>query len=166
MYVPHHCLGTNPEMCKTGPIYGKSRLTCHRGIISNEFALRKTCRITIRRLPSFTNIIHELHTNIFVILSQGETINVLCPGVPSHTNTLKNCVSLIHIRSDYSIAGDNLITNGIVTHTVYIALRFSPVAVVPLNLSEMISSRLLKHHIRSPSGALYPPSKMCKFPVT
>ena len=116
----------------------------------------KTCRITIRRLPSFTNIIHELHTNTFVILSQGETINVFCPGVPSKTDQLHNGVSLINLRLGCRIAGDNWILNGIMTHTVNIALRFSPVEVVPLNLSEMISSRLLTHHLRSPKWSTLP----------
>ena len=148
MFVPYDCLGTNPEICKTGPIYGKSGLTCPRGILTNRYA-RKSCRITIRRLPSFANIIHELHTNTFVILSQGETINVFCPGVSSRKNDLQNGVSLIHLRPGCRIAGDNWIINGIMTHTVDIALRFSPLAVVPLNLSEMISSRLLAHHLRS-----------------
>ena len=156
MFVPYDCLGTNPEICKTGPIYGKSGLTCPRGILTNEYALRKSCRITIRRLPSFTNIIHELHTNTFVILSQGETINVFCPGVPSRKNDLQNGVSLIHLRPGCRIAGDKWIINGIMTHTVDIALRFTPVAVVPLNLSEMISSRLLAHHLRSPKWSTLP----------
>ena len=156
MYVPYECLGTNPEICKTGPIYGKSGLTCPRGILTNKYALRKTCRITIRRLPSFTNIIHELHTNTFVILSQGETINVFCPGVPSKTDQLQNGVSLIHLRPGCRIAGDNWILIGIMTHTINIALRFSPVEVVPLNLSEMISSRLLTHHLRSPKWSALP----------
>ena len=156
MYVPYECLGTNPEICKTGPIYGKSGLTCPRGILTNKYALRKTCRITIRRLPSFTNIIHELHTNTFVILSQGETINIFCPGVPSKTDQLHSGVSLIHLRPGCRIAGDKWILNGIMTHTINIALRFSPVEVVPLNLSEMISSRLLTHHLRSPKWSALP----------
>ena len=42
------------------------------------------------------------------------------------------------------------------THTVNIALRFTLVAIVPLNLSEMISSRLLTHHLRSPKWRALP----------
>ena len=70
MYVHKDSLGTNPQICKTDPIYGKSGLTCPGGILRKKYALRKTCRITIRCLRSFTNIIHESHTNTFVILSQ------------------------------------------------------------------------------------------------
>ena len=77
-------------------------------------------------------------------------------SVPSRKNDLQNGVSLIHLRPGCRIAGDNWIINGIMMHTVDIALRFPPVAVVPLNLSEMISSRLLTHHLRSPKWSTLP----------
>ena len=79
-----------------------------------------------------------------------------------YTNKLNNGVSLIHIRPGCRIAGDNWIISGIVTHTVDIALRFSPVAVVLLNLSDMISSRLLTHHLRSPKWSALPIIKNVK----
>ena len=41
MYVHKDYLGTNPQICKTGPIYGKSGLTCPGGILRKKYALRK-----------------------------------------------------------------------------------------------------------------------------
>ena len=41
MYVHKDSLGTNPQTCKTDPIYGKSGLTCPGGILRKKYALRK-----------------------------------------------------------------------------------------------------------------------------
>ena len=39
MYVHKDYLGTNPQTCKTSPIYGKSGLTCPGGILRKKYAL-------------------------------------------------------------------------------------------------------------------------------
>ena len=60
MYVNKDSLGTNPQICKTGPIYGKSGLTCPGGILRKKYALRKNVLDHDKVLTEF----HEYHSRI------------------------------------------------------------------------------------------------------
>ena len=92
MYAPYDWLGTNPQICKTGPICGKPGLTCPRGILC-EYALQKNVSDHDKVLTEF----HEYHSRITHkhIRHFVTTFIVVCPGVPSRKNNVQNGVSLI-----------------------------------------------------------------------
>ena len=100
MFIPHDCLGRDPSICKTGPVFTKEVLTCPRGILTNNQAFRNTCQVTINRSPGGKNIIQQLATNTFVMLSQGESFNVFCPGVPNTCQVTINGLYVIRVPSE------------------------------------------------------------------
>ena len=156
MFIPHDCLGRDPSICKTGPVFTKDGLTCPRGILTNNQALRNTCQVTINRSPGGTNIIRQLATNTFVMLSQGESFNVFCPGVPSEAGLLSYGLYVIHVLAGCRISGKVWTLHGIFKHSAKIELVLPEINVAPLNWSELVSHPLIHHKLQSPKWKFLP----------
>ena len=49
IFVPHNCAGKEPAICRSGPIYGRGRLLCTRGILNGDVNQRASCLFTPAR---------------------------------------------------------------------------------------------------------------------
>ena len=49
---PHDCAGNEPAICRSGPIYGRGRLLCTRGILNGAVIQRASCLFTAARETS------------------------------------------------------------------------------------------------------------------
>ena len=49
IFEPHDCAGNEPAICRSGPIYGRGRLLCARGILNGDVKQRASCLFTAAR---------------------------------------------------------------------------------------------------------------------
>ena len=85
IFIPNRCVGKEPQICHTGPVYGKTHLSCVRGVLTNNVALRDTCKLTIHRNKTIPESVLEIHNNVYLIFSGGGIGDVFCEGEPSRT---------------------------------------------------------------------------------
>ena len=46
IFEPNDCGGNKPAICRSGPIYGRGRLLCTRGIVNGDVTQRASCLFT------------------------------------------------------------------------------------------------------------------------
>ena len=82
IFEPHTCIGNQPGICRTGPIYGAGRLLCARSILNGDSNHYQSCAVTVARVDAPIGTVKEVTPTIFVLLSFGETYSVHCPKKP------------------------------------------------------------------------------------
>ena len=68
MFYPKTCVGHNPRVCATGPVYNTKAETCIRGIVTGHRTDRHVCNMIIRKTIDKQSQIHEISTNEFIII--------------------------------------------------------------------------------------------------
>ena len=59
IFTPRGCIGSNPAICRTGPIYNRNSMQCPRGILTGEKSLRAFCAVTIARAITPSTTVQE-----------------------------------------------------------------------------------------------------------
>ena len=71
IFEPTSCMGARPTICRTGPVYDRSRMQCARGIVTGEEKLRRQCLITIMRAQTEASSVQELSPGQVLISTTG-----------------------------------------------------------------------------------------------
>jgi len=97
LFIPNKCLGHDPTVCRTGPEYGPSLMSCPRGLITNRPELVRKCKVAIKDY-SGESMVTMIDLNQYAIASRGESLTVRCSG---HAEQLVNVPRGAHnITSD------------------------------------------------------------------
>ena len=102
-FVPTHCIGHNPSVCRTGPIYADTHFSCERGIISQNHELREMCQSHV--IPQNDTIVTELSPGEFVIITPGESYAEQCSGERELTIILEPGVYHIIVHPYCTLTG-------------------------------------------------------------
>ena len=156
MFTPNKCVGKEPQICHTGPVYGRTHFSCIRGVLTNNAALRDTCKITIHRNETIPESVLEIHTNVFLIVSGGGTGDVFCEGKPSETVNLPIGTSIIRLSPHCRLTNNHWMITGIMSHNINITLSEPSVAVTAFNWSNLISRKTIYAHLASKKWRGFP----------
>ena len=71
IFKPTGCLGNNPAICRTGPIFEITMMKCSRGILTGDPQLRRQCYVTITKVRQRINTVQEITPGVAIILPTG-----------------------------------------------------------------------------------------------
>ena len=105
IFLPTHCIGHLPSVCRTGPEFGSQMLQCARGLITKRRQLLAQCKVNINHYNGNT-IISTIDTNKYILSSQGEVLSIRCPGLPETHKTIPKGVFNLTCNSSCIVAGN------------------------------------------------------------
>ena len=78
MLIQHGCIGYNPYICNSGPLWSSSHFPCEKALISGDENIKGHCPIMLqnRTFP----ILHEPVPNVYVLSTHGNKIYQNCKG--------------------------------------------------------------------------------------
>ena len=137
MFVPSNCLGVNPEVCYTGPLYQSGELSCARAIIAGRDP-REVCTITITsHVKDQAQIIDDALDQV-IVMTWGETFTEHCTSKAEVIHDILPGTYLVKVKdgctlknSEWSIPGIS-IRNVSIFHSSPALLRNS------LNLQDLV----------------------------
>ena len=100
LFQPVSCLGRMPTICRTGPVYDRSRFPCPRGILTGEEALRAKCKVTLVKRTETETEIEEALAGTFILRTQGVECSLHCSGRPEKRPRLAQGVHIIRLSTD------------------------------------------------------------------
>ena len=112
LFIPQCCLGRDPVVCQTGPIYDDEQLQCPRGLILGQSKLTRACTVRISTGVT-TSLITQIDVNSYVLSTWGENIILRCPGKNEQIIPLSLGVCNITCPPDCTISGKHWTANGV-----------------------------------------------------
>ena len=145
MFKPHSCIGANPSVCQTGPVYNTNRLLCARSIINGDKTNHQLCRVIVRDAAETMPIEEEVTPGIFVIYSPGEDYRINCPGQSEVMKHLNKGTHVFKVKNSCKINGQFWTISGLYHYNSTLR-QVSFFKVKPLNLLNITSSKTIKLH--------------------
>ena len=139
MFLPRNCVGRDPAICMSGPIYNNNGLRCPRGVLTNDDSHRKQCFVTVRGNATPSHDIQELQEGTFAILSPGEPFKCYCAGQASITGILQPGLSVLTVKPRCRISGQSWTLQRLYKATSTLAWKLPIITVHPFNLSTTVS---------------------------
>jgi hypothetical protein len=148
IFVPHSCIGMQPEVCRTGPQYNQHLGQCPRGILLEQRALRKHCQIQLA-FENSTTVIDEVNSGEFVMVTWGEICVLHCRGKLEKQYHLLPGVYLLSVPENCTIAGQGWTLPGIIRRTVQKSVKSHQVLLtVPLDMTQIVDEVDVIHHLQ------------------
>ena len=154
IFSPTGCMGENPAICRTGPIFDRTMMKCSRGILTGEAQLRRHCYVTISKVHERTNTVKEILPGAAIISTYGEAISLLCTGQTEKRVTLVGGLYLLTIPSNCRINGEGWTLSGLIHRSLQIAMELPVIKIQPFNLSTIVSHESVVQHLKSPHWTL------------
>ncbi len=160
IFIPHQCMGVNPMVCRTGPIFSQERLQCSRGIVIGDREQRHTCQIRLRQGESKTEI-DEINPGQYIVTTWGEVFSLRCATAPEHRSSLKYGTYLITVPEGCVATGKGWTLPGIVRRMTRITVQAIQVTgIPPFNLTahipvQVASEFLLQEPHWTPMGKIH-----------
>lgn len=148
LFEPTACQGHRPSICRTGPVYDRTRLRCPRGIIIGDDSLRKQCTVVVSKVKT-TATVQELTPGTLVIYTTGETYSLYCDGHAERRVSLKKGLYVIRLNSTCWIHGDGWTVTGLIRHSSDIYSGLPIIQIPPMNLPRTIRKKSVIRHFES-----------------
>ena len=142
LFVPHHCEGWKPTVCRSGPVYSEDRWLCERGLITSHRPDTEHCDIDIDTLNR--TMIFDVGPGRFIIQVLGEDYTLSCEGRSPVKNELAAGTYFIHLPPGCSLQGDTWLLFGEIRQMFSRNLNLKMVHVDPVNLPHLIPQEKLR----------------------
>ena len=155
IFEPTSCLGARPSICRTGPVYDRSKMQCARGIVTGETRLRSHCLITITR-ANVANIstVQELSPGELIISTDGENMSLVCAGRAEKRIRLSGGLYILKLPSRCRLNGQGWTLTGMARRTAQTTVSLPVIEIAPFNLSTAITAKSIESHLNSPHWAV------------
>ena len=150
IFEPTSCMGVRPTICRTGPVYDRSRMQCARGIVTGEEKLRRQCLITITRAQTEATSVQELSPGEVIISTNGENMSLVCKGQAERRINLRGGLFILTLPTACRINGHGWTMTGLARRSVQSTVSLPVVAIKPFRLSTTITQRSVERHLNSP----------------
>ena len=138
MFLPRNCVGRDPAICMSGPIYNNYGLRCPRGVLTNDDSHRKQCFVTVRGNVTPSHDIQELEEGTFAILSPGEPFQCYCAGQASIKGNLQPGLSVLTVKPRCRISGHSWTLERLYKATSTFAWKLPIINVHPFHFSKVV----------------------------
>ena len=154
IFKPTGCLGNNPAICRTGPIFDRTMMKCSRGILTGEPQLRRHCSVTITKVREMINTVQEISPGAAIISTYGETISLLCTGQAEKRVPLIGGLYFLTIPPNCRINGKGWTLAGLIHRSIRFVMKLPIIKIRPFNLSTTVSHESVAQHLKSPHWML------------
>jgi hypothetical protein len=146
MFYPRGCVGHNPLICRTGPVYRKGQMSCPRGIISGDKQQRLRCEVTIQ--TEIKETVEEIEPGRFVFSTKGEQFRLHCPGESEIGHYLVAGVYQITLTSGCRLVGPEWHIEGLLQRYTELSFWSPNVTVLPFGLNNILPSDFVKINLK------------------
>ena len=154
IFEPTSCMGARPTICRTGPVYDRSRMQCARGIVTGEEKLRRQCLITITRAQTEASSVQELSPGQVLISTTGESLSLVCKGLAERRINLRGGLFILTLPTARRINGRGWTMTGLARRSVQSTVSLPVIAIKPFRLATTITQRSVERHLNSPHWAI------------
>ena len=152
IFEPHSCLGKEPAICRTGPVFGAGRLTCPRGIINGDPKQRRGCVARLRKhSDATTRAVEEFVPGHFAITSTGEDYYVYCPTRREERRQLSSGVFVVRVQPGCRISGADWTIYGYERWNSSVTVTLEVVAIVPMDIGGVLPRHMTLPHMNKPN---------------
>jgi len=142
LFNPSHCIGHNPIVCHSGPIFDVTKKTCVRGILNGETKLHKECDVILGKTLK-TSIVREVALNVYVLATNGEDFNLRCKSKIDEPGTFEAGAYRIDLPKDCNLRGSGWILSEIEHYQQKLELHVQVIEVPNVNLTKLIPAEKL-----------------------
>ena len=147
-------MGARPTICRTGPVYDRSRMQYARGIVTGEEKLRRQCLITITRAQTEASSVQELSPGEVLISTTGESLSLVCKGLAERRINLRGGLFILTLPTACRINGRGWTMAGLARRSVQSTVSLAVIAIKPFRLATTITQRSVERHLNSPHWAI------------
>ena len=156
IFEPHDCAGNDSAICRSGPIYGKGRLLCTRGILNGDDTQRASCLFTAARETSPAGYAEEVAPALYVISTYGEGYSLHCRGKSEKRHTFEVGLYLLRVAADCRVQGRDWTLPGVAHLQAQLAVAPDILTHLPLNITTLIPQELLQTRLEHPDWQALP----------
>ena len=113
IFEPHDCAGNEPAICRLGPIYGRGRLLCTRGILNGDVIQHASCLFTAARETSPEGYAEEIAPAMYAISTYGEGYSIHCRGKPEIRQHMEIGIFILRVAADCRVQGQDWTLPGV-----------------------------------------------------
>ena len=140
IFHPVGCVGWQPMVCRTGPIYSANRWGCSRTLISGVKRQRHQCQVIIRKTEKRTEIT-EISYGEYILVTWGETVVTRCTGKGSTRQTIKAGTYVVVVPALCIIMGDGWTLTGLIERVGHVSVTALRVTLPDVfNITDVIPS--------------------------
>ena len=150
IFQPTACQGSKPAICRSGPIYDRSRLRCPRGVISGEDALRQKCRVTLTKTTEQTASVTELTPGTILVRTLGESYSMHCAGEAEKRGELPKGLHIIRLKPRCWTRGDGWTVAGLIHYNSEEHVTLPMIKIPPMTLTRAIRNKTINRHFERP----------------
>ena len=154
IFEPTSCMGARPTICRTGPVYDRSRMQCARGIVTGEEKLRRQCLITITRAQTEASSVQELSPGEVLISTTGESLSLVCKGLAERRINLRGGLFILTLPTACRINGRGWTMTGLARRSVQSTVSLAVIAIKPFRLATTITQISVERHLNSSHWAI------------
>jgi hypothetical protein len=157
VFMPHSCIGIQPEVCRTGPQYDRRLERCPCGILIGEASLRRSCRIRIEHQDATTTL-EEVQGGEYVLVTWGDACTLQCRNHLGIRVELAAGVYLLNVPQNCTVVGTGWTLTGILKRTVHTSVAARQVQdLVPFGLKQLIPEEHVAAHLPLTNLTRLPP---------
>ena len=130
--APNKCLGINPAICRTGPLFMGGKYHCEKGLLNGNQQLREECKIQI--IENNSSIISETIPGIYIVSNRGEDYSLSCKGEREKLGTIPRGVAKIKVAHQCQLTTREFTLKGILNAHVNITIPQTSVKIAPFSM--------------------------------
>ena len=156
IFEPHDCVGNEPAICRSGPIYGRGRLLCTRGILNGDVTQRGSCLFTAARETSPEGYAEEVAPAMYAISTYGEGYSIHCRGKLEIRQNMEIGIFILRVAADCQVQGRDWTLSGVPHLQAQLAITPAILTHLPLNISTLVPQELLQTRLEHPDWQALP----------
>ena len=137
---PKQCIGRNPVVCRFGIQYNENYFKCERSLLDGEHALRKECKIVIKKSESNSRL-YEIVPGEFILSTWGETVTKRCIKSVPIVVSLSAGVYAMNVSANCTYSGEDWIVHPIKEFSGRLSVLSLRVNIKPIKLTEIVKER-------------------------
>lgn len=142
-FLPHSCIGQEPQVCRTGARLKNRLAQCIIGIISEQSDYRAKCVIKMRNLTEL--IPEEIHRGEYLLSTLEVSAMIGCDKARLQAVKLVTGTYVIMPPAGCKLTTDEWELEGLLRQTVNKTIWTQKVNVQPINWVELIPTEMSKH---------------------
>ena len=150
MFIPTGFIGQRPAICRTGPIFNRSRTQCSRGIITGERELRQSCKITITSDANARTMVHEILPGMVAVSTTGESPSLLCIGHAERRLRMAGGVFIGDVPVGCRLNSVGFAVPGLTRRTIELAIKTTAIRIKPFHLHTTVTTDAVARHLKGP----------------
>lgn len=146
MFYPKACIGRNPTVCATGPVYNTEHEQCIRGIITGRRTDRNVCRVIIRKTVNKQSRITDLSLNEYIVIFHRDTNLILrCYGSREKSMKITKGVYKTKLKENCTLSCKTWKIKGIHKSIKKVSIFSRQILdLIPLNMTKQVPDKPLE----------------------